>query len=126
MLPFSLFIFLVILYYDYTLTLPAEVQRFWSSPLSWAPSFFYVNRYLALFGHIPVMIQYYWDSRHSNTEEMFFFFFFCIILFCSRRIAPLVQFTCGQVVSYSKYVGPRMPHPPAMRRMSEPAYPPPF
>ncbi|KAF8072079.1 hypothetical protein FPV67DRAFT_1483847 [Lyophyllum atratum] len=60
----------VILYYDYALTLPAEVQRFWSSPLSWAPSFFYVNRYLALFGHIPVMIQYYWDSRHSNTEEV--------------------------------------------------------
>lgn len=61
----------VILYYDYALTLPAEVERFWSSrSLSWASSLFYVNRYLSLFGHIPVMIQYYWDSRRFNTREI--------------------------------------------------------
>lgn len=58
----------VILYYDYALTLPAEVERFWSSKsLSWASSFFYVNRYLSLFGHIPVMIKY---LRPSKTREI--------------------------------------------------------
>ncbi|RDB31003.1 hypothetical protein Hypma_000082 [Hypsizygus marmoreus] len=59
----------VILYYDYALTLPAEVERFWASKsVSWASGFFYVNRYLVIFGHIPVMVQYYWDSRHKSTK----------------------------------------------------------
>lgn len=48
-----------------------EVERFWfSRSLSWASGLFYLNRYLALFGHIPVMVQYYWDLRHSNTKEI--------------------------------------------------------
>ncbi|KAF8063379.1 hypothetical protein FPV67DRAFT_240302 [Lyophyllum atratum] len=61
----------VILYYDYTITLPAEVERFWSSrTLSWGSGFFYANRYLSLFGHVPVMIQYWWDSRLSDTRDV--------------------------------------------------------
>ncbi|KAF9466478.1 hypothetical protein BDZ94DRAFT_1319363 [Collybia nuda] len=56
----------VILYYDYALTLPDEVERFWATrSLTWASSFFYINRYLTLLGHIPVMVQYYWDARRS-------------------------------------------------------------
>ncbi|KAG6917416.1 hypothetical protein DXG01_002685 [Tephrocybe rancida] len=49
-----------ILYYDYALTLPAEIDRFWSTrTISWVSGFYYLNRYLTLFGHIPAMVHYY-------------------------------------------------------------------
>ncbi|KAH0589975.1 hypothetical protein H2248_000158 [Termitomyces sp. 'cryptogamus'] len=50
-----------LLYYDYVLTLPAEVDRFWSTrSLSWASTFFYFNRYLSLFGHVPAIFRDFW------------------------------------------------------------------
>ncbi|KAF8199512.1 hypothetical protein BJ912DRAFT_921926 [Pholiota molesta] len=52
-----------ILYYDYLLTLPMEVSRFWNSRrVTWGSSLFYGNRYLSLIGHIPVMFQYFWTG----------------------------------------------------------------
>jgi len=58
----------VILYYDYALTLPDEIQRFWATrSITWASAFFYLSRYITLLGHIPVMVQYYWDSRRSTS-----------------------------------------------------------
>ncbi|GLB40565.1 hypothetical protein LshimejAT787_0804360 [Lyophyllum shimeji] len=60
-----------ILYYDYALTFSMEVERFWCTrSLSWASAFFYLNRYLVLFGHIPVMVQYYWDTQRSDSEKL--------------------------------------------------------
>ncbi|TFY61762.1 hypothetical protein EVG20_g6934 [Dentipellis fragilis] len=52
-------IYFVILYYDYLLTLPAEVKLFWlrSRRLSWPSVLFFVNRYGALLGHIPLMVE---------------------------------------------------------------------
>jgi len=64
----------VILYYDYALTLPAEVDRFWSKRhISWGLALFYGNRYLSLFGHIPVIyqyFQYFLDARGSNSNKI--------------------------------------------------------
>ncbi|EJF55882.1 hypothetical protein DICSQDRAFT_175407 [Dichomitus squalens LYAD-421 SS1] len=48
-----------ILYFDYTLTYSAEVERFWKGRFSFASFIFYFNRYLALFGHIPVLYEFY-------------------------------------------------------------------
>jgi hypothetical protein len=64
----------VILYYDYALTLPDEAERFWATrSITWASFFFYVNRYLCLLGHIPVMVQYYWDARRSAEVRIHLF-----------------------------------------------------
>ncbi|KAH0580209.1 hypothetical protein H2248_001730 [Termitomyces sp. 'cryptogamus'] len=55
-----------LLHYDYTLTLSAEMERFWSSrSLSWVSTFFYLNRYLSLFGHVPGILRDFWspDSK---------------------------------------------------------------
>lgn len=57
----------VVLYYDYLLTLPLECSRYWSAPrITWASAFFYVNRYLSLLAHIPVMFRYFWTSSDPD------------------------------------------------------------
>jgi len=58
---FSLAAF-TILYYDYFLTLPMEVERFWpQKTFSWAVLLFYLNRYMSLLGHIPVIFEFFWQ-----------------------------------------------------------------
>lgn len=55
--------------YEYFLTFVSEVERFWTGgSLNWATGLFYANRYLVLFGHIPVMIEYFWST--SNPEKI--------------------------------------------------------
>jgi hypothetical protein len=52
----------VILYYDYLLTLPAEVDRFWRPrPHTWASTLFLVLRYVALLGHAPLFVRLFED-----------------------------------------------------------------
>ncbi|KAF9007646.1 hypothetical protein BDQ17DRAFT_1351056 [Cyathus striatus] len=62
---------LVILFYDYFLTLPEEVERFWKTKrINWASTFFYLNRYLSMLGHIPVAFQIFWESRASERLNL--------------------------------------------------------
>jgi hypothetical protein len=64
-------IWAAILLYDYCLTFGAEVERCWvDRRFSWGLGFFYLNRYLALFGHIPVMMEYFWTTSNSNKVEV--------------------------------------------------------
>ncbi|KAI0249766.1 hypothetical protein BJV78DRAFT_1155583 [Lactifluus subvellereus] len=51
-----------ILYYDYVLTFPAEVDRFWR-PRShtWASTVFLTLRYVALLGHVPLFFRVFED-----------------------------------------------------------------
>ena len=66
-----LIIWAAILLYDYCLTFVAEVERCWVvGQLSWGLGFFYLNRYLVLFGHIPVMMEYFWTTSNSNKTEV--------------------------------------------------------
>ncbi|KAG6871731.1 hypothetical protein C0993_002817, partial [Termitomyces sp. T159_Od127] len=59
-----------ILYYDYALTLSTEVERFWSSEsFSWGSAFFYLNRYLALFGYIPILAQNFLNSDIPDNKK---------------------------------------------------------
>ena len=58
-----------ILYFDYLLTLVAEVERVWTSGrLNWAIGLFYVNRYVTIFGHIPVLLEFLWVT--SNPQKL--------------------------------------------------------
>jgi len=60
-----------ILYYDYFLTFPWEVERVWkTSGLNWATGFFYFNRYLCLLGHIPVIIEYFWSTSSPRKNDI--------------------------------------------------------
>ncbi|KAI9452882.1 hypothetical protein BJY52DRAFT_892035 [Lactarius psammicola] len=50
---------LAILYYDYLLTLPLEIQFLWSpGKQGWFTVACLLNRYLAVFGHIPLAVSY--------------------------------------------------------------------
>ncbi|KAH7924939.1 hypothetical protein BV22DRAFT_1129445 [Leucogyrophana mollusca] len=58
-----------ILFYDYLLTFGAEVERFWKRPsFSWAFFLFFVNRYLNILGHIPVVAKAFWSSNSALSE----------------------------------------------------------
>lgn len=60
-----------ILLYEYCLTFVAEVERCWGSGrLSWALGLFYLNRYLVLFGHVPIMYEYFWESSDQSKAEV--------------------------------------------------------
>ncbi|KAI0250885.1 hypothetical protein BJV78DRAFT_1216044 [Lactifluus subvellereus] len=49
---------LAILYYDYALTLSREVEFFWPpyNPIGWVSFLFFLNRYVPIFGHIPIVL----------------------------------------------------------------------
>ena len=59
-----------ILLYDYWLTVGAEVESCWVAQLSWGLAFFYLNRYLVLFGHVPIMLEFFWSSPYRNKTEV--------------------------------------------------------
>lgn len=62
-----------ILYYDYLLTLPLEIDRFWfnrQASCSWASFLFFLNRYVSLFGHIPIAMEYLWTGNLDLKEKM--------------------------------------------------------
>jgi hypothetical protein len=67
----TLIIWAAVLLYDYCLTFVAEVERCWAvRRLSWGLGFFYLNRYLVLFSHIPLMMEYFWTTSNSNKTEV--------------------------------------------------------
>ncbi|KAL7278595.1 hypothetical protein ACG7TL_007596 [Trametes sanguinea] len=60
---------LAILYYDFVLTIPQEIERFWSRKLSWPSFLFFLNRYLSVIGHIPVIIEFFGVIPESRCRE---------------------------------------------------------
>ena len=59
----------MILYYDYTLTFSREVESFWphQNRVGFVSFIYFLNRYVAIFGHIPVVF------RLIPGLELFFF-----------------------------------------------------
>ncbi|KAJ6493906.1 hypothetical protein C8R47DRAFT_1267232 [Mycena vitilis] len=57
-----------ILFYDYFLVLDFEISRYWDSHFSWVNVLFFVNRYGALLGNIPVVMEYFWTERSSPAK----------------------------------------------------------
>ncbi|KDQ60376.1 hypothetical protein JAAARDRAFT_32772 [Jaapia argillacea MUCL 33604] len=66
---FSLVAF-VVLYYDFILTFPSEIERFWSGGFSWAALLFFINRYLSMLGHVPVILQTFWQTNNENCMTL--------------------------------------------------------
>ncbi|KAH9021572.1 hypothetical protein EDB85DRAFT_2152287 [Lactarius pseudohatsudake] len=62
---------LAILYYDYLLTLPLEIQYLWyPNKLGWFTVACLLNRYLPVFGHIPLAVSYM--TRSDNLPLLNF------------------------------------------------------
>ncbi|KAH0589999.1 hypothetical protein H2248_000180 [Termitomyces sp. 'cryptogamus'] len=81
-----------LLYYDYALTLPAEIDRFWSTrSLSWTSTFFYLNRYLSLFGHIPAIVRDFWMPVSSDKVKVFAILLY-IVLYTQRMANVRCEF----------------------------------
>ena len=54
----SCFFFPAVLYYDYLLALPLEIQFLWSpGNQGWLTLAILLNRYLPVFGHIPLAVS---------------------------------------------------------------------
>ncbi|RDX43658.1 hypothetical protein OH76DRAFT_1360907, partial [Lentinus brumalis] len=60
-----------ILYYDFALTVDTEIERFWGRPWSLVSFGFYLNRYLSLLGHIPVMYELYASMAQCFELQMY-------------------------------------------------------
>jgi hypothetical protein len=83
-----------VLIYDYLLTFIYEVERFWpvwlknlllprrfaldsegdgsnraTTCFSWVSTLFFVNRYLTLFGHAPVMLETFWRVDDQEVRN---------------------------------------------------------
>ncbi|KAJ3507075.1 hypothetical protein NLJ89_g6507 [Agrocybe chaxingu] len=83
------------LYYDYLLTFNSEYTRFWRTKgLTWASSLFYLNRYLSLFGHVPVIVQYFWLSTDPDRLSVYDLPYplSSSRISCINRCNPLVSF----------------------------------
>ena len=52
--------FLVLLYYDYVLTLPREIQFLWPphNEQGWFTLAFFINRYIPIIGVLPIAVSY--------------------------------------------------------------------
>ncbi|KAG5728803.1 hypothetical protein E4T56_gene6226, partial [Termitomyces sp. T112] len=91
-----------LLYYDYALTLPAEIDRFWSTrSLSWTSTFFYLNRYLSLFGHIPAIVRDFWMPVSSDKVKVFAILLYIVLY--TQRMAN-VRCECASLAVYHQYL----------------------
>ncbi|KAI0259174.1 hypothetical protein BC834DRAFT_907618 [Gloeopeniophorella convolvens] len=60
----------IVLYYDFLLTLGAEVEHFWGSGhrIRWPSLLFFFSRYLALFGHTPLLFAFFAESLSDKVR----------------------------------------------------------
>jgi len=59
------------LYYDYILTFPLERERFWKhSKITWVSALFLLNRYIIIFGSIPVIFEYFGDFSEQSCHTL--------------------------------------------------------
>ena len=71
-----------ILYFDFFLTLPAEVDRYWTgNGCSWASLLFFMNRYMSIFCHIPIIYEFFWSMPESVRPPVLANF----ALYCSLK-----------------------------------------
>jgi len=62
---------ITILVYDFFLTFPMEVERFWFvSRVNFAIFLFYINRYLIILGYIPILIENFWVTDDPAKKQI--------------------------------------------------------
>ena len=61
---------IAILYYDFAITFGQEVERFWSRGFSAVAFGFFLNRYLSILSHIPIMYEFYGPQVQSVRPSL--------------------------------------------------------
>ena len=57
------------LYWDYLLTLPSEVERFWKDTRhTWIRSLFFTLRYTALAAYVPYSVQVFYPKQVDHVR----------------------------------------------------------
>ncbi|KAF7299852.1 hypothetical protein HMN09_00992200 [Mycena chlorophos] len=76
-----------LLFYDYFITLEAEVTRFWQRgrKTTLASTLFFTNRYIALLGNFPVIVMYFCCHQLETFHE----FYLCFTQFLTAAILCL-------------------------------------
>ena len=60
---------LALLYYEYIITFEAEVSRIWATCRFNTPTvIFFLNRYVAIFGHIPIVLEFFWTTSETDLK----------------------------------------------------------
>ena len=62
-----------ILYYDFILSFPLEIERFWKRrrPLSGASLVFFMNRYFSIISSIPTLYEFFGKMPESVRSHRF-------------------------------------------------------
>jgi len=74
----------VLLYYDFALTLADELRLYWFvSRHGWASFFFFLNRYIGLLGNIPIFLEFFANlSEPVCRRFQYFHQLYCAIATC--------------------------------------------
>jgi len=87
-----------LLYFDFFLTFPREVSRYWGTRLTWATFLFYLNRYGVIFGTVPVIVEYFWTSESLSKSN------YCPVLQTYHQIGAVVaQMVIGTMLIMRTY-----------------------
>ncbi|KAJ8474740.1 hypothetical protein ONZ51_g7017 [Trametes cubensis] len=92
-----------ILWYDFVLTLPLEVERYWKGGRSWASIFFFLNRYMTVLSHIPVVVEFFATMPESCIVGVLLMLRTYALYNRSRKVVYLLTSICalGGAVSVS-------------------------
>ncbi|RPD76976.1 hypothetical protein L226DRAFT_521645 [Lentinus tigrinus ALCF2SS1-7] len=82
------------LYYDFLLTLPLEVERYWTGGRSWASVFFFVNRYMAVLCHMPVVYEFFGNMPEERCRTLQLY---------HQLLAALTQLVVGTLLMLRTY-----------------------
>ncbi|KAL1939000.1 hypothetical protein VTO73DRAFT_11153 [Trametes versicolor] len=108
-----------ILWYDFVLTIPIEVERYWKGGRSWAAIFYFLNRYLSVLSHIPVVVEFFAIMPESVLAALTQFFVGVLLMLRTyalynrnRRVVYLLASICaaGGAVSVWAIVSVRSLH----------------
>ncbi|KAI5993427.1 hypothetical protein EDD15DRAFT_892657 [Pisolithus albus] len=87
----------VLFIYDYALTFAKEVDLFWLQPRqTWAFAFFIANRYIGLFGRIPVLLAFLSPNSGSPDSPV------CLGLELVNEITTIVLQVIGGIIMITR------------------------
>ncbi|KIY65996.1 hypothetical protein CYLTODRAFT_399460 [Cylindrobasidium torrendii FP15055 ss-10] len=86
----------VVLYYDWIITLGQEISRMWTiDNVSFSVVGYYLNRYVCLLGHIPVVLQFFVNMEPGEQKTKL-----CVSTICSLKTINLRYRRCHTLQLY--------------------------
>lgn len=82
---------IVILYYDYLVTLPIEIQYIWPKPSSKSSIWFFVNRYIPIFGNIPILLSSFASATAREQSCRSYELYHQLLLVLNQTVVVLLM-----------------------------------